>query len=352
MDPIKYRDISEPPPFPEGWFFVGSRRDILKKKLIQKTWMGEKIIVWCDDEGRICVAGSTCPHLGADLGPEAGGTIRGGCLVCPFHGYEYDATGECVATPYASPPKATRLQVFETGMIDDMVFAWWGYQGRPPQWDLPEAPPVDEAWGEIGYRIMRFIGHPQDTTENSVDLSHLPYVHGYDSVEPVGEISVDGPVLISRFDFKRTRSIAGIKTIYDVSASASVFGLGISCVTIREHSIGLDSLMWVLATPIDGKRIQMVLGSQMRALRKPKRFVAGLGFLPVGWRCKVMNQIMLTSQKQDVLQDVPIWEKKRYRSRPRLCQSDGEIGKFRRYCEQFYPQFEESSVNGPEAHRS
>ena len=40
-----------PPPFPEGWYFIAGRPDVLKIKLIQKTWMGENIVVWCDDNG-------------------------------------------------------------------------------------------------------------------------------------------------------------------------------------------------------------------------------------------------------------------------------------------------------------
>ena len=86
-------------PFPEGWYFVATRQAVVKDKLIQKTWMGENVVVWCDDDGRVCVAEAVCPHLGADLGPAAGGCIRGGRLLCPFHGYEFDATGQCVATP-------------------------------------------------------------------------------------------------------------------------------------------------------------------------------------------------------------------------------------------------------------
>lgn len=335
-DRIKHYDLPSLPPFPEGWYFVGSRRVVLKEKLIQKIWMGKKVVVWCDDKERICVAESACPHLGSELGPDAGGKIRDGCLVCPFHGYEYDATGRCVATPYAPPPKATQLRVFETRVMDDLIFAWWGNGGRPSQWDLPEDPPMDTDWGKIGYRTMKFPGHPQETTENSVDIAHLRYIHGYDSVHPVGSVSVDGPYLKSCFDFKRTRTIAGVKSLYDVSAITHVYGFGYSYVDIREHSIGMDARLWVLATPIDDKLLEMTLAGQVRELRKPKRFFAGLRFLPPKWRTKIMNQIILTAQKRDVLQDVTIWGKKQYRSRPRLCQSDGEIGKYRRYCEQFY----------------
>ena len=36
------------------------------------------------------------------------------------------------------------------------------------------------------------------------------------------------------------------------------------------------------------------------------------------------------------VQDVIIWSRKQYRSRPRLCRSDGKIMSFRAYCAQFY----------------
>ena len=50
-----------------------------------------------------------------------------------------------------------------------------------------------------------------------------------------------------------------------------------------------------------------------------------------------MNKFMATLQHKDVLQDVVIWSRKRYRPRPRLCRSDGEIMPYRAYCAQFYP---------------
>ena len=107
-------DATLPSSFPEGWYFVANRQAVLKSKLIQKTWMGTNIVVWCDEEGHICVAESVCPHLGSDLGPATGGRVRDGRILCPFHGFEYDATGQCVATPFAAPPRNARLRVFQT----------------------------------------------------------------------------------------------------------------------------------------------------------------------------------------------------------------------------------------------
>ena len=325
-------------PFPEGWYFVARRETIENEKLLQKTWLGERIVVWSNGEGDVCVAEATCPHLGSDLGPEAGGQVRNGCLVCPFHGFEYDATGQCVATPYAPAPRSARLKVFETRDILGLIFAWWSSGGRPPQWDLPEAPPAGPDWCGMETWSVRFAGHPQETTENSVDIGHLRYVHGYNSVSGVGPVSVDGAWLKSCFDFKRTQTVAGIKVFaYDVSAVTHVHGFGYSYVEVREHNIGMDTRLWVLATPIDGDLVEMTLVSQVRQLLGPKRPIVGMRFLPPRLRTRIMNKIIMAAQRHDVLQDVMIWGGKRYRPRPLLCASDGPIGKYRRYCEQFYP---------------
>ena len=187
-------------------------------------------------------------------------------------------------------------------------------------------------------RTIRFPGHPQETTENSVDLAHLRYVHGYDGVTRVGPVSVDGPLLESNFDFKRTRKIAGMASFtFDISARTRIYGLGYSYVEIREHSIGMDLRLWILATPVDGMLIDLSMAGQVREISNPRRWILGLGFLPVRLRAPIMNRFMASQQEKDVLQDVVIWSRKRYRSRPRLCRSDGELMPFRAYCAQFYP---------------
>jgi len=336
-----------PSPFPEGWYFVATRQAVLKAALVQKTWMGENVVVWGDEDGRICVAESVCPHLGSDLGPGAGGCVRDGRLVCPFHGYEYDATGQCVATPSAPPPRTAKLRVFETRDILGLIFAWWGVGGREPQWSLPAEPPDQTGWTGFRIKTLRFPGHPQETSENSVDFAHLRYVHGYEDVNPAQELSVDGPHLESRFDFKTKRTVARVATLtFDTSVTTHVFGLGYSFAEIREHSIGLDARLWVLATPVDGTLIDMSLVSQVREIRKPARKIAGLGFLPVGWRAPIMNRFIVSQQRHDVLQDVVIWSRKQYRSRPRLSRSDGKIMPFRRYCAQFYPDPRDARLAG------
>ena len=326
-------------PFPEGWYFVATRESLAREKLVERTWLGEEIVAWCDDDGRICVAGAFCPHLGSHMGPTVGGVVRDGCLVCPFHGFRFDTTGQCVATPNAPAPKAARLKLYETREILGMVFAWWGAGGRAPQWELPPEPPAGAEWSGLRSHAFRFRGHPQETTENSVDLEHLGYTHGYDDVCPAGSISIEGAYLKSCFNFSNVRRIAGVKDIVsDVTSVTHVHGLGYSFVEFHEQTIGMDARLWVLATPIDGTLVEVVLVSQTHEIRKPGRFVVGLGFLPMRLRHRLMNRILLREEMRYVAQDVVIWERKRYQSPPRLCRTDGPIGKYRRYCRQFYPE--------------
>ena len=59
-----------------------------------------------------------------------------------------------------------------------------------------------------------------------------------------------------------------------------------------------------------------------------------------------VRQISVTSAYREVSrqleQDIPIWENKIHHDRPLLCDGDGPIGIFRRWCKQFYAENEES----------
>ena len=146
---------------------------------------------------------------------------------------------------------------------------------------------------------------------------------------------MDGPCLESRFDFRSRRRIAKVATLtFDISANTRVVGLSYSYVEIREHPVGIDMRLWVLATPVDGTLIDLSLVSQMHNRR---RRIVGLRFLLPKMRSPIMNKFMALLQRMDVLQDMVIWSRKRYRYRPRLCSSDGEIMLFRDYCAKFYP---------------
>lgn len=319
---------------------MASRDALRKQTLIEKTWLGQEIVAWCDPEGNVCVADAYCPHLGSHLGPTTGGIVRDGCLVCPFHGFEYDVKGQCVRTPSAPPPKNATLKVLETQVVNGLVFAWWSSVGQPPYFRLPLDTCDEDGWSGVGLREFRLTTHPEYTTENSVDIAHLSYIHGYFDVHQVGSVTVDGAHLVSAFEFKRERSFLGRKFRFEVSAVTHLYGMGYSFVDITERTIPLRSRFWVLVTPLDGTYMELVLANQMQETERVRRLIVGLGFLPKRMRARVSNYVMLEGQVKDVRQDVPVWNRKIFRPRPVLSGDDGKIMLFRRYCRQFYPENE------------
>ena len=323
-------------PFPEGWYFVESLDAIREAGLIEKVFLGRDIVAWCDGRGGVCVAGAYCPHLGSHLGPSVGGRVRDGCLVCPFHGFEYDIHGQCVATPGAPAPKNARLGVLETQEVAGMIFAWWSPVGRSPQWILPAL--EAEAWSPLQFARFRLQSHPEFTTENAVDMNHLAHVHGYHDARQLGRVTVDGAHLANAFEFKRRHRIGGIfRIVSHVSAVVHLYGLGYSFIPIHEKSFDFHGRLWVLVTPIDGAWMELVLAGQVREVTRPARFFAGLGFLPTGLRSRIYTGFMVRNQAHDVRDDIPIWNSKCSVPRPILNRLDGELMVFRRFCRQFYP---------------
>ena len=319
-------------PFPDGWYLVEPSARLKPNQVVQKTWMGREIVAWRNGEGGVCVADAYCPHLGAHLGPKSGGTVRAGNLVCPFHGFEYNITGQCVATPHAPPPKRARLTAYPIMEVNGFVFGYWDHQGRAPAWRIPEVA------GNVQHRVLTrrtLRSHPQATTENSVDFSHLSYVHGYQALEQVGKTTIDGPRLTARYKFTRRMLAPGLRWgRLPVDITISVWGLGVSFVEIQSPTTGLEVLQWVLATPVDGALIDLWLGVDPRP---PKRR-SFLGHLPKWLNEAVVPKILLRELVMDVMKDAAIWKHQRYVAEPMFSGGERDMHQFRRYCAQFYPE--------------
>ena len=318
-------------PFPEGWYVVSESRDLAYGELKERTWLGRSIVYWRDLNGAVCVADSTCPHLGSHLGPGAGGKLKDGNLVCPFHGFAYDVSGTCVWARDVKPPRSARLSRFAVTETCGLIFAYFGRDTEQPRWQTPVFP-IDTV--ARGIRRMQFRAHPQTTSENSVDVNHLEEVHGYSGIKQLHETEVSGPFLFSSYSFTRNMLTFGLRKIrLGVEISIGVWGLGVSTVDVAtEH--GILARQWVLSTPVDGELIDMWLIVDIRKLPNwwwLKSFLR----TPVA---KVAARLAVNDLELEVAKDAIIWDRQRYRARPAFSALDRDISLFRRYCEQFYSE--------------
>jgi phenylpropionate dioxygenase-like ring-hydroxylating dioxygenase large terminal subunit len=85
------------PQFPVGWFHACPAAT-LRKGPFSATIGGKRVAVFRTASGNLGALDARCCHMGADLG---NGKVRGECLACPFHGWEFSADGACERIPAA-----------------------------------------------------------------------------------------------------------------------------------------------------------------------------------------------------------------------------------------------------------
>jgi len=107
------------------------------RPVVPVTLLGEALVLFRDTGGTLGLIGRHCPHRGADL---AYGRLEDHGLRCPFHGWHFDCTGQCVEQP--GEPEGSRMHeniravsypVVERAGI---IWAYMGEGAPPPMADF------------------------------------------------------------------------------------------------------------------------------------------------------------------------------------------------------------------------
>jgi len=159
------------------WFAVAWTSSLPINKLEAVRVLGQDLVLWRSDDG-LHAWRDLCVHRGAKLSL---GTIRlsenGDCVVCPYHGWEYGSSGECVripAQPDQPPPSRARVESFAVREKYGLVWVCLGAASG----DVPSFPEGEAA----GFRLVstgpyRFHAQGPRIIENLLDVAHLPIAH-------------------------------------------------------------------------------------------------------------------------------------------------------------------------------
>ncbi|MDJ0849436.1 MAG: Rieske 2Fe-2S domain-containing protein [Myxococcota bacterium] len=306
-----------PFPLPSGWFRVGFADELEPGQVAPLRYFGRDLVRMCTANGGVRVFDAHCPHLGAHLGH--GGRVEGDVLRCPFHGWGFAPDGSCVDVPYARHrPPGARLRPWPTLLRNGIVWAWHGPDGQAPSWEVPEIAEVeDPGWSPLVHHRWRVRTRNQEIAENTSDPAHFAVVHGFAGV-PCPEIRFDGPRYRS-FSAYRAPNTQG--ELIDSTLEVVWHGLGIG---VTRSTGSLELLFIGTITPVDEEQVEACFSFSV-CREKGLDPESGLG------RASIVEAI------RQMDQDIPIWENKRYRARPLLCDEDGPIGSFRQWARQFYP---------------
>jgi len=160
------------------WHPVAAAAELTDEKPIRAVKiLGEELVVYRDKSGNYGLLGEHCPHRLASL---AYGRVDEQGIRCPYHGWEFDGTGQCLeqpAEPVDSSFKERIKQVaYPVQYLGGLIYAYLGPAPAPllPRWDVL-------VW-EHGRRwiVKESVIECNwlQPMENSVDPSHLFWLHG------------------------------------------------------------------------------------------------------------------------------------------------------------------------------
>lgn len=129
MEQVTQQDANAP----DMWIKAADSAELdIARPVIPVTLYGQRLVLFRDDEGELGLIGRHCPHRGADL---CFGRREDNGLRCPFHGWHFDRSGQCVEQP-AEPADSTmfktiRLPSYPVVEKDGVILTYMG-KGEPP----------------------------------------------------------------------------------------------------------------------------------------------------------------------------------------------------------------------------
>ena len=138
--------------------------------------LGEELIAFRQRDGQAVIMNHRCPHRGASL---FFGRVEDGGIRCVYHGWKFDAAGQCLDMPNVPDGDAQRAKVrasaYRTFERNGLV---WVYMGE--QQDAPPFPHLEAALvpGERASIIMLLQEcNWMQALEGAIDTSHVGFLH-------------------------------------------------------------------------------------------------------------------------------------------------------------------------------
>jgi phenylpropionate dioxygenase-like ring-hydroxylating dioxygenase large terminal subunit len=163
------------------WYVACESRDLKRARPHSACILDEWIVCFRDEHGRPVAFPDRCLHR---CGRLSRGSVEGGLLRCPYHGWQYDAEGRVVTIPseggaVAAAQKKLATKRYETREQDGYVYVRLepdeksGDGGGEP-FSMPHY--RERGWQNIRL-VHDFENNVTNCVENFIDIPHTAYVH-------------------------------------------------------------------------------------------------------------------------------------------------------------------------------
>jgi phthalate 4,5-dioxygenase len=138
--------------------------------------LGEPLIAFRDSKGRVGLLDEFCAHRGVSLwfGRNEDCGLR-----CPYHGWKYDVSGQCVELPSEGPDgpmrKRMKLKSYPCLELGGVVWTYMGppaLQPEPPGLEWPQVP-AERRYVSKRLQESNYL----QAMEGGIDSSHVSFLH-------------------------------------------------------------------------------------------------------------------------------------------------------------------------------
>ena len=174
--------------------------------------LGEDLTLYRGETGVAHVVAGRCAHRGVML---ALGLVQGDNIECPYHGWKYDAAGQCIDQPSEPRPFCDRVKIkaYPTQEYLGLVFVYLGEGESPP---MPRLADYED--DQLYVREIKSDIWPCsyfDLLENATDIAHTSHLHWHFGTQtsPKFEWGEADWGMMGRFE--RTTKKSEEESIYD-----------------------------------------------------------------------------------------------------------------------------------------
>jgi phenylpropionate dioxygenase-like ring-hydroxylating dioxygenase large terminal subunit len=163
--------------FRKYWLAVGTTQDLFDLPQAVNV-LGEELVLFRDESGKLGLLGLHCPHRGTSL---EYGDIEDGGIRCPYHGWLFNIGGQCLEMP-AEPkdskfPQKVRHLSYPVREQGGLIFAYMGADKENPP-PLPKYSPLVDRGGQRQVEHVRHCDYNWfNFFENSADPAHICILH-------------------------------------------------------------------------------------------------------------------------------------------------------------------------------
>jgi len=171
------------------WYLIGPDEDLPKGTIHPLRILGRDIVVWRTPNGEVTALEDRCCHRNV---PLSQGFLKKDCIVCAYHGWQFDPSGACVLIPSGGDdgkiPQTAFVRSYPVLLQNRLLWIFVG--DKEPSHKPPVIPEMDQ-WDFVA-REYTFEADLESAAESLLDPYHITFAHR-DSIKTLMGVIEDIP---------------------------------------------------------------------------------------------------------------------------------------------------------------